>query len=101
MDYRFLHFDADYEPTVEDDFLAFPVNERYKAWPIFAQLEAARARMKSDDLEILALSETDRAYIADGEVNHDIGIHSRFSLKASEDINYDRQDNWNLLFQHR
>ena len=99
VDYRFFHFDADYEPTIEDDFLAFPIDDQQKAEAVFTQLEATRARMEADDPEALMLSEVGQEFIDDGEVDHGSGIRSRLSEDASEDIVYDLQDEWTLLFQ--
>lgn len=99
VDYRFFRFDADYEPTVEDDYFAFPIDDHQEVEAVFTHLESTRAKMESDDPEALVLSEAGQQFLDDGEVDDTSGFRSRLSEDASEDIVYDLQDEWTLLFR--
>lgn len=101
IDYRFFHFDADYDPTVDDDYYSFPISETQNPDEVFPRLESIRKNMESDDPDALVLSEAGRGFLDRGDVDHSSGIRISFSIDASEDIIYDIQDEWTLLFQLR
>ena len=99
VDYRFFHFDNDYNLVIEDDYFAFPIREQEDVESVFTRLEAVRATMESEESDLLLLSQPGQRFLSEGEVDKGSGICSRLSEDASEDIIYDIQDEWTLLFR--
>jgi hypothetical protein len=99
IDFRYFWFDEDYNPHVNDDFLLFDTSADFSKNEVFEDLDASRAKMETIEDERLLLSQAGRDALGTVHARSDRGIGSWLSPDASEDIIYDLQDTWTLLFQ--
>lgn len=99
IDFRYFWFDEDYNPHVGDDFLLFDTNANFSKEEVFRGLDATRSKMETNDSEALLMSPDGQEALSQSDARSDNGIGSWVSDDASEDIIYDLQDSWTLLFR--